>query len=319
MLEGKTVLLTGGTGSFGRAFCTRIRDEHPDTVVRVFSRDELKQHEMAGEFGSDQFRFLLGDVRDESRLKRAAQGADVLIHAAALKQVPAAEYNPFEAVRTNVVGAQNVVDVAIDTSITKVVALSTDKAVNPVNLYGATKLCQEKIVVQGNSLRLPLGHLAVRRALRQRRGLARIGGAPVREAARDRCAHHHRRADDPVLDHPAPGRRPGHVRAGRGHRRRGVRAQDPLDARHRPRGAIAPEAEHKIVGIRPGEKLHELLMTADESRHSVDSREALHHPTRSTRGGASSGPLDVDAPRSIPGEFVYSSGTNDWWLDRATN
>ncbi|MDQ6949037.1 MAG: polysaccharide biosynthesis protein, partial [Actinomycetota bacterium] len=150
-LSATTILLTGGTGSFGTAFVQRVLSTWPAAVIRVFSRDELKQSEMRAHFGDKQVRYLIGDVRDRDRLYRAAQGADILIHAAAMKQVPACEYNPFEAVRTNVMGAQNIVDGAIDAGVPKVLALSTDKAVNPVNLYGATKLCAEKIFVQGNA------------------------------------------------------------------------------------------------------------------------------------------------------------------------
>src|SRR5437868_5575021 len=149
-LSGKTILLTGGTGSFGNAFVRRVLEDAPGAVIRVYSRDELKQSEMFARYGDERLRFLVGDVRDRERMTRAAQGADVIIHAAAMKQVPACEYNPFEAVRTNVLGAQHVVDAAIDAGVERVVNLSTDKAVNPVNLYGATKLCAEKIVVQGN-------------------------------------------------------------------------------------------------------------------------------------------------------------------------
>src|SRR5438874_7830411 len=150
-LSSKTILLTGGTGSFGNAFVRRVTAQFPDAVIRVYSRDELKQSEMRARFGDDRLRFLIGDVRDRGRMTRAAQGADVVVHAAAMKQVPACEYNPFEAVRTNVLGSQHVTDAAIDAGVELVVALSTDKAVNPVNLYGATKLCAEKIIVQGNA------------------------------------------------------------------------------------------------------------------------------------------------------------------------
>src|SRR5438552_10721868 len=149
--SGATILLTGGTGSFGNAFVRRVVQDAPDAVIRIYSRDELKQSEMLARFGDEHLRFLIGDVRDRSRMTRAAHGVDLVVHAAAMKQVPACEYNPFEAVRTNVLGAQHVVDAAIDAGVPKVVALSTDKAVNPVNLYGATKLCAEKIFVQGNA------------------------------------------------------------------------------------------------------------------------------------------------------------------------
>jgi len=150
-LNGSTILLTGGTGSFGHAFVERVTRCWPDATIRVYSRDELKQSEMRTKFGDRQLRYLIGDVRDRSRMTRAVEGADIVVHAAAMKQVEACEYNPFEAVRTNVLGAQHVVDAAIDARVKRVVALSTDKAVNPVNLYGATKLCAEKIFVQGNA------------------------------------------------------------------------------------------------------------------------------------------------------------------------
>src|SRR5688572_8755703 len=150
-LSGATVLLTGGTGSFGNAFIEHTLERWPDLTIRVFSRDELKQSELRERFGDTNVRYMVGDVRNRTRMARAVQGCDVVVHAAAMKQVPACEYNPFEAVQTNVLGAQHVVDCAIDAGVQKVVALSTDKAVNPVNLYGATKLCAEKIVVQGNA------------------------------------------------------------------------------------------------------------------------------------------------------------------------
>src|ERR1700751_3239600 len=146
-----TILLTGGTGSFGNAFVERVTRCWPDAVVRVYSRDELKQSQMREQFGDSQVRYLIGDVRDRARMTRAVEGADIIVHAAAMKQVPACEYNPFEAVRTNVMGAQHVADAAIAANVPKVVALSTDNAGDPVNLYGATKLCAEKIIVQANA------------------------------------------------------------------------------------------------------------------------------------------------------------------------
>jgi len=148
------VLITGGTGSFGKKFTEILLREHRPKKLIVFSRDELKQHEMRQlypEAPGSPLRFFIGDVRDRDRLERAFHGVDVVVHAAALKQVPACEYNPFEAIQTNVIGAKNIIDAAIDRGVGKVLALSTDKAVNPVNLYGATKLCAEKLFVQGNA------------------------------------------------------------------------------------------------------------------------------------------------------------------------
>src|SRR3989338_6002305 len=148
----KTILLTGGTGSFGQKFTEIMLKKYKPRAIRIFSRDELKQWEMEKTFNSNKYlRFFIGDVRDKDRLERAMDGADIVIHAAALKQVPACEYNPLEAIKTNILGAQNVINAAIDHNIEKVVALSSDKAVNPVNLYGATKMCMEKLFVAANS------------------------------------------------------------------------------------------------------------------------------------------------------------------------
>src|SRR3954451_18066701 len=149
-LTGKTLLITGGTGSFGSAFIRTVLERYDVASVRVFSRDELKQYDLERSLGDDRLRLLLGDVRDRDRLRVATRGVDVIVHAAALKQVTSCEYNPFEAVQTNVIGAQNVISAAIDNSVPLTIALSTDKAVNPVNLYGATKLCAEKIVAQAD-------------------------------------------------------------------------------------------------------------------------------------------------------------------------
>ena len=149
----KTVLVTGGTGSFGKKFIEIMLAEYNPAKLIIFSRDELKQHEMrAGGFDHPSLRYFIGDVRDQIRLRRAMHGVDIVVHAAALKQVPACEYNPMEAIKTNILGSSNVIEAALDAGVDKVMALSTDKAVNPVNLYGATKLAAEKLFVQSNSL-----------------------------------------------------------------------------------------------------------------------------------------------------------------------
>src|SRR5579859_5168336 len=271
-LAGSTILLTGGTGSFGNAFITRMLAEHADVTVRVYSRDELKQSEVRATFGDDRrLRFLIGDVRDRSRMTRAAQGADVIIHAAAMKQVPACEYNPFEAVRTNVLGAQHVVDAAIDAHVPKVIALSTDKAVNPVNLYGATKLCAERIIVQGNTY---ASRFATRLACVRYGNVVGSRGSVVplfrQQAATGELTITDRRmtrfwitldqAVDLVLfalDNMTGGevfvpKIPS------------MRITDLAEA-------VAPGVPCRVVGIRPGEKLHEVLLTSDEARHTVDA------------------------------------------------
>ncbi len=151
-LTGKVILVTGGTGSFGEKFTEVVLKEHDPKAIRIFSRGELLQMQMAQRFNHDRrLRFFIGDVRDKERLHLAMNGVDIVVHAAALKQIPACEYNPFEAIQTNVMGAKNVIDAAMSRGVSKVMAISTDKAVNPVNLYGATKLCAEKLLVQGNS------------------------------------------------------------------------------------------------------------------------------------------------------------------------
>src|SRR6202050_3247624 len=150
-LNGRSILVTGGTGSFGQAFVRLLFANHQPARVVVYSRDELKQFEMRQIFNQSQIRYFIGDVRDRERLERALHGIDLVVHAAALKQVPTAEYNPIECIKTNVIGSENVINACINQGIKKVIALSTDKAVNPVNLYGATKLCAEKIIVQGNA------------------------------------------------------------------------------------------------------------------------------------------------------------------------
>lgn len=313
-LAGKTILLTGGTGSFGHAFVDRILAEHPDATLRVFSRDELKQSEMAARYpGTDQLRFFVGDIRNRSRLTRAMQGADLVVHAAAMKQVPACEYNPFEAVQTNVLGAQHIVDAAIDTGVSHVVALSTDKAVNPVNIYGATKLCEEKIIVQGNAYAarsetmlscVRYGNVVGSRGsvvpLFERQ-LAAGGPLTITDERMTRFWITLPEAVDLVmtaLERSVGGeifipKIPS------------MRVTDLAEA-------MAPDLEHEVIGIRPGEKLHEILITDDEARHSIDAGDIYvvlpEHPWWT------SAPHWVEGT-PLPDGFVYASGTNHEWLD----
>ena len=231
-----SVLVTGGTGSFGNKLVeVMLRDNQPRRLV-VFSRDELKQSEMAARHAdpAGSLRYFIGDVRDRDRLERAMHGVDVVFHAAALKQVPACEYNPFEAIQTNVLGAKHVIDAAIDQGVKRVIALSTDKAVNPLNLYGATKLCAEKLFVQGNVYGHPRGTVLQRGALRQRHRQPRQRDPAVRRAARLRPRDRHRPRDDAVLDHGGAGRRVRDPRRGAHARRRDLRAEDPEHAHHGP-------------------------------------------------------------------------------------
>ena len=312
-LNGTTILLTGGTGSFGTAFVERALRDLPDSVVRIFSRDELKQSEMQARFANhENLRFFVGDIRNRSRLTRAMHGADVVIHAAAMKQVPACEYNPFEAVQTNILGSQHIVDAAIDTGVKHVVALSTDKAVNPVNLYGATKLCEEKIIVQGNAYAshsntvlscVRYGNVVGSRGsvVPLFRKQAAEGRLTITDDRMTRFWITLDQAVDLVLfafEHAVGGevfipKIPS------------MRVTDLAEA-------MAPGLPIDIIGIRPGEKLHEVLITADESRHTIDAGDVYvvvpEHPWWDA------------SPRWVEGKplgdgFSYSSDTNEEWLD----
>jgi len=309
-LSGSTILLTGGTGSFGTAFVTHLLERHDDVVIRVYSRDELKQSEMAARVKDDRLRFLIGDVRDRDRLYRAAQGADVIVHAAAMKQVPACEHNPLEAVKTNVGGAENVVDVAIDAGVPRVVALSTDKAVNPVNLYGATKLCAEKIVVQGNAYATQSGtRLACVRygnvvgsrgsVVPVFREQARRGRLTITDERMTRFWITLRQSVELVI-YALREMSGGEVFIPK------IPSMRVVDLAE----ALAPGVPYDVIGIRPGEKLHELLITADESRHTVDVGEAYVVLPEV----AGWGEVPVHGVPIADG-FVYASDTNDQWLD----
>jgi UDP-N-acetylglucosamine 4,6-dehydratase len=309
-LTGKTVFVTGGTGSFGARFIARLLRDHDPHAVRVFSRDELKQSELERKLGHDErLRMLIGDVRDLPRMLRATRGVDVIVHAAAMKQVPACEYNPFEAVMTNVIGSENIVSAAIENDVPYTLALSTDKAVNPVNLYGATKLCQEKLVVQGNAYAadsaarfacVRYGNVVGSRGsvVPIFKAQAETGVITITDERMTRYWITLDQAVDFVLE--------SLERMGGGEvfvpKIPSMRVTDLAEA-------LAPDAEHRVVGIRPGEKLHEILVTEDESRHALETDwgfviqpEYASWPTRDHEG----------APVA-PG-FRYTSDNNDWWL-----
>jgi UDP-N-acetylglucosamine 4,6-dehydratase len=311
-LNGSTILLTGATGSFGNAFVERVTRCWPDAVIRVYSRDELKQWEMRARFGDEQVRYLIGDVRDRARMTRAVEGADIVVHAAAMKQVTACEYNPFEAVRTNVLGAQHVVDAAIDAHAHKVVALSTDKAVNPVNLYGATKLCAEKIFVQGNAYAaqhqtrlacVRYGNVVGSRGSVVpvfREQIERDGRLTITDERMTRFWITLPQAVDLVL-YALDNMDGGEVFIPK---IPSMRVTDLAEA-------IAPGAPREVVGIRPGEKLHELLITADEARHTIDAGDVYlvmpEHPWWDELGPTTVG-------KAVDDDFEYASNTNEEWL-----
>jgi UDP-N-acetylglucosamine 4,6-dehydratase len=271
VVDNQTLLITGGTGSFGRRFIHTLLDRTSVRKVIVFSRDELKQWEMRRDFGDEpRLRFFIGDVRDLSRLERAFDGVDMVVHAAALKQVPATEYNPFEAVKTNIHGAKNVIDAAIDRGVRSVIALSTDKASSPINLYGATKLVSDKLFIDGNAY---AGGKQTRFAVVRygnvigSRGsvvplfkqLAATGVLPITDARMTRFWITLDQAAQFVLDcfERTHG---GELFVPK------IPSMRVVDLAR----ALAPDAEIRILGIRPGEKLHESLINADDARRTVD-------------------------------------------------
>lgn len=271
MIDGKNILITGGTGSFGKRCLEIFLSRYNPNKLIVFSRDELKQHEMRiGGYNHHVLRYFIGDVREKDRLKRAMADVDIVIHAAALKQVPICEYNPFEAVKTNIIGSQNIIDTAIDCGVKKVIALSTDKAVNPVNLYGATKLCAEKLFIQGNvySGKQPTRLSCVRYGnvigsrgsviplfLEQRK----TGKLSITDTRMTRFWITLDQAVELVI------KSLHHMQGGEIF----VPRIPSMKIVHLAK-AIAPECEIEITGIRPGEKLHEVLTTEEEGRRTLE-------------------------------------------------
>jgi UDP-N-acetylglucosamine 4,6-dehydratase (inverting) len=317
MLNDQSVLITGGTGSFGKAFVKTVLARFPRVKrVVVFSRDELKQFEMAQEFPESRYRamrYFIGDVRDADRLRRAMEGIDVVVHAAALKQVPAAEYNPFECIKTNVLGAQNVIEACLDTQVRRVVALSTDKAAAPCNLYGATKLCSDKLFVAANNMKgsrdLRLSVVRYGNVMGSRGSVVPFfldkrasGVLPITDPAMTRFNISLQDGVDMVLwamEHASGGevlvpKIPSY------------RITDVATA-------IGPECEQTIVGVRAGEKIHEEMITAADSGNTVD----LGDYYAILPGG---GFFDREAylrqhrARPVPAGFTYDSGSNPDFL-----
>lgn len=305
--QDKAILITGGTGSFGRKFIEIVRREHRPRKVIVFSRDELKQHEMrvAG-FDGDDMRYFLGDVRDAARLRRAMHGVDIVVHAAALKQVPACEYNPFEAILTNVTGAQNIIDAAIDTGVEKVLALSTDKAVAPVNLYGATKLCAEKLFVHGNAYAgaektrfscVRYGNVVGSRGsviplfLQQKT----TGTITVTDARMTRFWITLDQGVRFVL-RSIEAMQGGEVFVPK------IPSMNLSDLAR----AIAPDAKIRDIGIRPGEKLHESLVSEDEARTTLEFERHFEVYAASDWPQFSQNA----AGKPLPDGFAYASDNN---------
>lgn len=308
--DGKTILITGGTGSFGRMFTSLLLKESNPESVRIFSRGEYLQWEMEQQFDDDRLRFFIGDIRDKDRLYRASTDADIIVHAAALKQVPAAEYNPIEAIKTNIDGASNVIDAAIDNGVQRVMAISTDKAVHPVNLYGATKMVAEKLFVQGNSY---AGRRDTRFACTRYGNVVGSRGSIIPLFQKQKEKGTLTITDERMtrfwltLEQGAEFvmncielMKGGEIFVPK------IPSMRIIDLAK----TIAPDARLEFIGIRPGEKLHEVLITEDESRHSkefekyfVIEPELKYWQEISSNGG-----------KKLPEGFRYTSDNNMEWI-----
>lgn len=311
----KVVLVTGGTGSFGKKFIRILLDEYNPAKVIVYSRDELKQHDMREilGFNDPRIRYFIGDVRDKERLSRAMYGVNIVVHSAALKQVPACEYNPMEAIKTNILGSANVIDAAIENGVEKVLALSTDKAVNPINLYGATKLAAEKLMVQSNAY---AGGRKTRIACTRYGNVVGSRGSVVPLFIKQRPTGVVTITDDRMTRFWMS-------------LEQGVRFV--INAIEQMQGgevfipkipsmkmtdlakAMAPDAEIKIIGIRPGEKLHESLISEDEARNTLELPDM--YVVQPSGAELWFGHAWKEKGVPVPDGFVYNSGTNSQWLD----
>ena len=317
MLSNKSILITGGTGSFGKAFVHTVLSRYPDVKrLVIYSRDELKQFEMQQLLPPSkypQLRYFIGDIRDQARLTRALEGIDIVVHAAALKQVPTAEYNPFECIKTNVLGAQNLIEACLDTKVQRVVALSTDKAAAPINLYGATKLCSDKLFVAGNNIK---GSRDLRFSVVRYGNVMGSRGSVIPFFAEKRAT-----GVLPITDPQMT--------------RFNISLQEGVDMvlwsiEHAWGGeilvpkipsyritdvasAVAPEAEQKIVGIRPGEKIHEEMITASDSPNTVDLGAYYAILPSGAEYGIDDYCARMNATRVKPG-FSYDSGSNTDFL-----
>jgi UDP-N-acetylglucosamine 4,6-dehydratase len=322
VLDGKVVLVTGGTGSFGRRFVHRALAEYAPKKLIVFSRDELKQYDMQTElreaFPAETYakmRFFLGDVRDRERLTLALRGVDIVIHAAALKQVPAAEYNPSECIHTNVLGAENVVWASLTNRVKRVVALSTDKACNPINLYGATKLASDKTFVAANNL---AGDIGTRFAVVRYGNVAGSRGsvAPLFQRLVAQGA-----ADLPITD-PRMTRfwisldqGVDFVLSSMEMMRGGEIFVPKIGSMTMPEvaSALGPGLPQRTVGIRPGEKLHEMMISGDDARMTVELADRYVIEPQFVEYTRKS--FSTDGGAAVADGFVYSSDTNAEWLD----
>ncbi|HOR55292.1 MAG TPA: UDP-N-acetylglucosamine 4,6-dehydratase (inverting) [Flexilinea sp.] len=309
----KVVLITGGTGSFGKKFIqVMLKEYHPEKII-IYSRDELKQYEMQNSGINDpRLRYFIGDVRDLDRMKRAFQGVDIVVHAAALKQVPACEYNPFEAVKTNILGTENVIDAALDMGVKKVLAISTDKAVNPVNLYGVTKLAAEKLVIQSNSY---AGGRETRLSCVRYGNVVGSRGSVVPVFLKQRATGRLTVTDERMTRFWISLEQGVHFVIRCIEQMHGGEVFVPKIPSMKVKdlaAAVAPEAEITYTGIRPGEKLHEVLISEDEARNTVEFDDMfIVQPSGTTWFGRDWEKLG----KKLPDDYHYSSNNNTEWLD----
>lgn len=312
MLNGKTVLITGGTGSFGQNTVSIILKKYNIKKLIVFSRDEKKQYDMAQKYPSEKYecmRYFIGDIRDKNRLRRAFNGVDYIIHAAALKHVPTAEYNPFEAIATNILGAQNIIDVAIDQGVKRVISLSTDKAANPINLYGATKLCSDKLFIAGNSYVgkdetrfsvVRYGNVLGSRGsvipffIKKRES----GVLPITNVEMTRFWITLNHGVNFVLE-SLERMVGGEIFVPK------IPSMKVIDLAK----AICPKCEIKIIGMRPGEKIHEVLVPKDEARNTSESED---HYVIKPQFNFFERRFDCTNYKSVNSDFEYSSGNNSY-------
>jgi UDP-N-acetylglucosamine 4,6-dehydratase (inverting) len=316
MLKNSTILITGGTGSFGNTFLPMTLAKYDPKKIIIFSRDEMKQWDMAKKFAGDsRVRFFIGDVRDKARLYRALDGVDYVVHAAATKIVPTAEYNPFECVKTNINGAMNLIDACIDKGVKRVVALSTDKASSPINLYGATKLASDKLFVAGNSY--SGGHdtrFAVVRYgnVMGSRGsvipffmsLKDKGVLPITDCRMTRFMISLEEGVELVW-HTFEDMEGGEIYVKK------IPSMKVTDLAR----VIAPEARQEVVGIRPGEKLHEQMISAEDALYTYDYPE--HFKILPTINGWATCPKRIKDGTKVKDGFVYASDNNPAWMSDA--
>lgn len=313
-INDSTILVTGGTGSFGKIFVRTILSKYKPKKLIILSRDELKQFEMQQTISAPNLRYFLGDIRDKERLYRAFDGVDIVIHAAAMKQVPASEYNPMEAIKTNIIGSENVINVAIDQGVKKVLALSTDKAANPINLYGATKLCADKLFIAANALsgkhRTCFSVVRYGNVIGSRGSvipffmkMRESGTLPITDERMTRFWITLDQGIKFVLD-SLKRMKGGEVFIPK------IPSMDIMDVAK----AVAPECKTNIIGIRPGEKLHEIMITPDDAINTAEFDDHFVIQPSSAFWWDQEAYIKENNGKRVAENFQYSSDKNTEWM-----